>query len=348
MKFLHTSDLHIGASKALPDYLERQSKVIDGIFDVARRHNITTIVIAGDIFDEDVPSKEERDLVQRKLIGYDQAGFNILAIPGNHDMSDMTGYTAIHYLALLHDQGKFINSTIVERTTYRVIDDTLFILVCHTPRKFKEDCARAINDAKDASISLKYKNVVVVVHETIKGSISDTNWRIKGGVDVPKLDYDGEDAQDFDVTYVALGDIHIRQKMAPRTFYCGAPLQIKFGDQWPKGVLIVDTDDPDNPVFEPVASKQMVKATSFDDVPEDCYVKVVTSKTEALGVAKPENVVKVEYEKPDFEPILDLKNGLSLHQLIVEGVSQTLEGDDLAIARREIDNIISQVGQVDE
>lgn len=348
MRFLHTSDWHVGASKFLPDYLDRQASVIDNIFDVAKKNDITTVVVAGDIFDDDVPSREERDLVQRKLIGYDQAGFNILVIPGNHDMADMRGYTAIHYLALLHDQGKFLNSTIVERTSYRIIDDTLFILLCHTPRHFKEDCEAAIEAVRNSSVGLKFKNVVVVVHETFRGSITDTNWRLKGGVDVPKLDYEGEDVSEFEVTYVALGDIHIRQRMAPRTYYCGAPLQVKFGDQWPKGVLIVDTDDPDNPVFEPIDSKQMVKATSFDDVPADAYVKVVTNKTEVLGVARPENVMKVEFEKPQFEPVLDLKANLSLHQLILEGVTQALENeDDLNIAKREIAKILAEV-KVDE
>jgi DNA repair exonuclease SbcCD nuclease subunit len=264
-------------------------------------------------------------------------------------MSDMTGYTAIHYLALLHDQGKFLNSTIVERTTYRVIDDTLFILLCHTPRRFKEDCEAAINAAKNSSIAPKFKSVVVVVHETFKGSITDTNWRLHDGVNVPKLDYEGEEVSKFEVTYCAAGDIHVRQKLAPNTYYCGAPLQVKFGDQWPKGVLIVDTDDPDNPVFEPVKSKQLVKTTSFEDLYPDCYVKVVTNKAEALGVARPANVMKVEFEKPTFEPVLDLKKSLSLHQLILEGVNQAFENeDDLAIAKREVNRIISEVEQVDE
>lgn len=349
MKFIHTSDWHIGASKFLPDYLERQEAVIDEIFSLAKERGIKTVCIAGDIFDTDQPSREERDLVQKKLIGYDQAGFCILLIPGNHDMSNMTGYTAIHYLSLLQDQGKFINSTITERTSYRLIDDTLFILLCHTPRKFKQDCNQAIQDVIDSSLKPNYKNIVLVVHETIKGSVTDTNFRLNKGDDTPKLEY-GEDTEALNVSYVALGDIHIRQKLAPCTYYCGAPLQVKFGDQWPKGVLIVDTEDPDNPEFAAIESKQLIKVTAVEDIPtEDCYVKLATGKTDTLGVNLPDNVMKLQFVKQhDTDSLLSLDSNKSLHEIFMEELTKVLsEEDDLAIAKRELEAIINQLPKVD-
>lgn len=347
MKFIHTSDLHIGASKFLPDYLERQSTVIDKIFEAAKKLNITTVCIAGDIFDNEDPSPIERDMVQKKLIAYDQAGFNILVIPGNHDQSNMNGYTSIHYLALLYNQGKFYNSTITERTCFRVIDDTLFILLCHTPRQFKRDYQNAIEEVNSASLKIPYKHIVVMIHETLKGSITDTNWRLKGGVDVPPLEY-GEEVEANNITYCAVGDIHVRQKISARTFYCGAPLQVKFGDQWPKGVLVVDTEDTDNPVFEPIESKQLVRITDLEDIPDNCHIKLVTNKISSLGAALPDNVMKIEYVKSEIhDTVLDLSKNLSLHQLVLEGVSQILEGEDLILAKREIDEMVQQIQQVD-
>jgi exonuclease SbcD len=346
VKFIHTSDWHVGASKFLPDYLQRQEEVIDSIFTLAKKHAITTVCVAGDIFDTDNPNQVERDLVQKKLIAYDKAGFNILLIPGNHDMSDMLGYTAIHYLALLHNQGKFHNSTITEKTAYRIIDDTLFILLCHTPRQFKRDYENAIAEVRNSSLKLNFRHIVVVMHETLKGALTDTNWRMQGDL-LPPLEY-GEEMEDCEVTYNCVGDIHIKQRIAKNTFYCGAPLQVKFGDQWPKGVLIVDTEDPNNPVFQPIESKQLVKVSSLENIPENAHVKLATDKVTTLGLALPSNVVKVEYVKPDQpDSVLDLSRDLSLHQILVESVSQTLEGEDLILAKKEIDEIIQQVQKAD-
>lgn len=347
MKFIHTSDWHVGASKFLPDYLERQASAIDEIFSVAKNLNINTICVAGDIFETDDPSPTERDMVQRKLISYDKAGFNILVIPGNHDMSDMTGYTAIHYLALLHNQNKFHNSIITEQTMFHIIEDTLFILLCHTPRQFKRDYKNALDEVRNSSIKVPYKHIVVILHETLKGAITDTNWRLQGGDDVPLLEY-GEDLEDNGVTYNCVGDIHVRQKIAPKTFYCGSPIQVKFGDQYPKGVLVVDTEDPDNPIFVPIESKQLLKVSSLENIPEDCHIKLVTDKISTLGITLPDNVMKVEYTRPEKqENVLDLSRTLSLHQMILDGVSLSLKDDDLILAKREIDEILQQVQKID-
>lgn len=346
MKFIHTSDIHIGASRFLPDHLERQSEVIDAIFLKAKKLDINTVVIAGDLFETDNPLPEERDILQKKLVAYDQAGFTILVIPGNHDMSNMSGYTAIHYLTLLSLQNKFINSTVTEKTCYRLIGDTVFILLCHTPRQFKRDILAALSDLREASIRIDYKNIVVVAHETIKGSVSDTNWRMKSGAEVPNLDYGEDLAYDIPVTYCALGDLHIKQQVAPRTFYCGAPLQIKFGDQYPKGILVVDTDDPDNPVFEPIESKQLVRVSALEDIPENCHVKLVTDKISSLGLDLPENVMKLEYSKTEQQDsILDINQDLGV--LLLEAIEKCFEGEDLSIAKREIDELLRQLPQTE-
>jgi DNA repair exonuclease SbcCD nuclease subunit len=345
MRFVHSSDWHIGSSKFLPDYLDRQSKVIDAIFTKAKDLGINTVCIAGDVFETENPLPEERDLIQKKIVAYDQAGFNILVIPGNHDMSNMSGYTAIHYLALLHTQDKFINSTVTEKTCYRLIDDTVFILLCHTPRQFKRDIINAVNELREASIKVSYKNIVIIAHETIKGSISDTNWRMKSGAEVPTLDY-GEVLDDVPVTYCALGDLHIKQQVAPKTFYCGAPLQIKFGDQHPKGILIVDTDDPNNPVFEPIESTALVRVTSLEDIPENCHVKLVTDKINSLGLDLPDNVMKLEYRKNEKDDsILDINQDLNI--ILLEEVTKKFEGEDLSIAKREIDELLSLLPQAE-
>lgn len=341
MRFLHTSDWHIGASKFLPDFLERQADAIDQIYRIAEERGIKVVVVAGDLFDTADPSAEERDLLKTKLLQYDAAGFTTLVINGNHDHKNMTGRTALRYLGILTDHEKFQRSVVTERTAYYQYEDTIFILLCHEPKQFKRDCQQAIEDVRTTSIQLDYKHIVLVCHETLRGAISDTNYRLKDGEDVPPLESGESYDAAGDITYVAVGDIHMKQRMGPRTFYCGAPLQVKFGDQPDKGVLIVDTDDPDNPVFVPVESKKLVKVTDIEHIPDNAYVKLAVSKLEGLGSGLPGNVVRAELSKAVITGTLQMD--LSLHETWLDSVAQNLDEEQMVIAQEEIADILSTI-----
>ena len=334
MKFLHCADIHIGAPAYVPDNLARTEKVIHDIFSIAAERNIKTVVIAGDLFDIAYPTNEEQHFLERTLLGYDAAGFNILAISGNHDLIDQTGETAIRYLAIMGDQTRFHNSVIVERTTYHQIDDTIFILLVHRTKKFREDLDKAINDLKDASVELNYKHVVVVAHELIKGSLMDNNHKSKHGDLLQDTPF---------VTYFALGDIHVSQRIGLRAYYSGAPLQIKFGDDAKKGVLIVDTDNPDHPEFVPIISKQLVIATSKEDIPEDSYVKLKAAKLDLENQDLPDNVLKTEYAREDVELTLNIDEEGKLKTSVVQTVLDHLNSNDLNdLAEQEISEIFEE------
>ena len=338
MKFIHTADLHFGGSQYVPKYLERQESAFDQIFDVAYEQDITTVVISGDIFDESDPSVETRDLVERKFLEYDSAGFTILVIPGNHDMVDRSGYTSIHYLSMLSAHGRFKNSVITETTSYVQVDDTVFCLLVHPYGKFTESCRSAVIDYHESGVRTNARHFVMVAHETIRGSQTDVKlkdgdyYRLDSGVDTPDTS--------LDVTYWALGDIHKTQSVGPCAFYSGAPLQIKFGDDWPKGVLVVDTDDPNNPKFADIETNRLVKAHKGDTIPPNSYVKLlVSNKTDILKDNVPDNVVRVEMSSPSTTLSLDLNS--SLKTKLVDGVTQQgATGDILDIAMSEIDSMI--------
>ena len=342
MRFVHTADLHFGGSKILPRFLERQEAAFDQIFDVAFDQNISTVVIAGDIFDEAEPSAEARDLVERKLLEYDAAGFTILLIPGNHDLVDRSGYTAIHYLSMLSEHGRLRNSVFTERTKYVQVGDTVFCLLVHGRGEFSEACRRAVIDYHESGVKVDADHFVMVAHETIRGA--QTDIKLKTG-DYYRLET-GEERPDtsLDVTYWALGDIHKAQAVGPRAFYSGAPLQIKFGDDWPKGVLVVDTEDPDNPKFADIDSNQLVKAAPGEEVPRNSYVKLkVKNKTDILSEKSP-NIVRWEVDSKKASLTLDVNS--SLRDKLIEGVKQQgAEEDVLSLALAEIESLLMNVSE---
>lgn len=340
MKFVHTADLHVGANRSFPGYLRRQEEMFDSIFDVAYDNNIDTVVIAGDIFhDPDTTTAAETEMVAKKLLAYDAAGFHILMIPGNHDLVDATGHTAIHYLDMLTKHGKFRNSVITETTTYVTIRDTVFCLLWHRKNHFKEDAHAAVTAFRGSSLSVPHDHFVMVVHETIRGSQTDVrDGRTSSGFHELEK---GEEAPDesLPVTYWALGDIHKPQGVAKNAFYSGSPLQTRFGDGWPRGVLVVDTETPEDPRFVAIPSNRLVQAKSGDPIPPNSYVSWSFDSKEDVVENLPENVVK--FSVTPQESSLSLGVDGSLRDKLLEGVKQQgASEDELKLAEAEVASLL--------
>lgn len=350
--FVHTSDWHIGGSSALKEEaLPRQLQVLDAIADTALARGIEVVVMAGDVFDVDTPTEVEQMALLERVLAYDRAGLRLLCIRGNHDHGSMGdgGRTAIRYLAHMSDHGVFRGSVFAERTQYVRHGDTVFVLLCHRPRYFHEDSLAALTALRSSSLVVDCRHVVMVCHEGIRGSITDTNYRMASGADVPVMST-GETVPDYDVTYWAIGDIHQKQRVAPRAWYCGAPLQIHFGDAHPKGVLVVDTDNPDAPEFVPIESKRLVRVHIQDAenvvIPENAHVKTVGT-LKSFNEARERGlitdaVVKFEVVKEDV--IIEYQKSLGLRERVTTGVQQLLEGEDLELGLRELSAVFSAAG----
>ena len=89
MKFLHTSDWHLGAR--LGDYtrLAEQKEVLAEIRETAEHEGADFIIIAGDIFDNFNPPNEAVELLYRELKKLADSGRRpVIVLAGNHDSPD--------------------------------------------------------------------------------------------------------------------------------------------------------------------------------------------------------------------------------------------------------------------
>jgi len=89
MKFLHTSDWHLG--KRLEDFsrIEEQQAVLQEICEIADREQVDAVLVAGDLFDTFNPPTEAVDLFYRTLKKLANNGKRaVIAIAGNHDSPD--------------------------------------------------------------------------------------------------------------------------------------------------------------------------------------------------------------------------------------------------------------------
>lgn len=348
-KFIHSADWHIGATCTVPGITyERQLEVIDRIIDLAVERNISTVIVSGDVFDVDEPDPVIKEAFLQRVLSYDRMGIRLLVIRGNHDTSTVDR-SAIRYLAHMTDHGVFKHSVFAERTQYVRVGDTIFILLNHRPRFFKEDIEDALQALHRGSLQVECKNTVLVAHECIQGALSDTNYRMHGEAIPVSI---GSQIPETNVTYVALGDIHQKQRMAPRAFYPGAPVQVKFGDSWPKGVLVVDTETPDNPEFVPITSKRLVKIVADGDIlpviPEDAFVKFVASVAQANAAQEAglltDDVVKFEATKETVA--IEYTQQLDLQGKVLAGLEQMLQAEELELGKREAVALFSAAGLV--
>jgi exonuclease SbcD len=85
MRFLHTSDWHVGRNVRGQSRLPEHEAALQEVLSLAKEHGVDCLLVAGDIFDTSAPSPESEQLVYaffRELYG---AGIPAVVIAGNHD-----------------------------------------------------------------------------------------------------------------------------------------------------------------------------------------------------------------------------------------------------------------------
>ncbi len=88
MRFLHTSDWHLGKKYQNRDRLEEQKQVLEEILQIANEHQVDAILVAGDIYDQSNPPNQADKLLYQMLPLLSLKGERpVFIIAGNHDSS---------------------------------------------------------------------------------------------------------------------------------------------------------------------------------------------------------------------------------------------------------------------
>ena len=86
MRILHTADWHIGAKTDDLDRFEEQKDTLKQIVEISARYNVDMVIIAGDIYENIVPSAEDEELFYKTVVELSRNGdCAVVAIAGNHD-----------------------------------------------------------------------------------------------------------------------------------------------------------------------------------------------------------------------------------------------------------------------
>ncbi|MEX0869826.1 MAG: DNA repair exonuclease [Candidatus Spechtbacterales bacterium] len=98
MKFLHTSDIHIGAKfemlgEKAPKQREQIKRTFSNVVDLAIKEKVDLVLLAGDLFDSNHPSQKNIEFVKNEFSRLNEEDIKVCLIPGNHDfkLSDASG-----------------------------------------------------------------------------------------------------------------------------------------------------------------------------------------------------------------------------------------------------------------
>lgn len=305
MKFIHTSDWHLGKSLEGNSRIEEQIKFCEDFIKVVNENNIDMVIIAGDIYDSENPPSYAEKLFYKTVSRLANNGKRcVLIISGNHDNSERL--SAVTPLA--HEQGIIILADPLSSTEISKYNGFEIVDV-------KEGCIKLkINDEKIVVITLPYPNEkrlnevilqnseevqqtysqkigaiftdlesnfekdsinIAVSHIFVSGGESTDSERpieLGGGLVVEKNDLPTK------AQYIALGHLHKQQKASHRVnaYYAGSPIQYSKNERsYTKGAYIVDIKAGKKPnieeiYFENYKPIEVFKSSSIEDALKIC------------------------------------------------------------------------------
>jgi exonuclease SbcD len=271
VRFLHTSDWHLGRSFHRVSLLDAQRAFLDHLVDTVRAERVDAVLVAGDVYDRAVPALTAVELFDDALHRLADLGVPAVMISGNHDSARRLGVGA----GLMGRAGVHLRTDPATCHLPVVLPDAhgdiaVYGLPYLEPALAREefgvvraDHTAVLGAAMDrirADLATRPAGTrsVVLAHAFVTGAAPCDSERdiTAGGVEaVPAALFDGVD-------YVALGHLHGCQTISERVRYSGSPLAYSFSEEhhrksmWrvdlgPGGKL--DAERIDTPVPRPLA-----------------------------------------------------------------------------------------------
>jgi len=251
MRFLHTSDWHLGISFKGRGATEDQRYFVDQIIKTINEKNIDAVIVAGDIFDRSMASGDTvsfyDDIMTEIVVKNDT---QVICVAGNHDSAERLSQCS----QLLKRAGLFVCGSLNRDFTVVSYEDVdVYLLPWISVDKVRavfperndeiismEDAYKVVLSEMRKTFNMNKKHFLVS-HAFITGAVTSTSDRaaeVGTATAISKGVFEGFD-------YVALGHIHKPQIIEDSIRYCGTPMPYSFGkeEQQIKGVVIIDTND---------------------------------------------------------------------------------------------------------
>ena len=284
MKFIHTSDWHLGKSLEGHSRLEEQEQFCSDFIDLVRSNDLDMVIIAGDIYDTSNPPAQAEKLFYRTVSELAENGKRcVVIIAGNHDNPERLAAAS----PLAHEQGIIIlgmPDSFTDINKYdcfeivhsesgcvelRIKDESVVLVTLPYPsEKRLNEVLSNSNEDNNRQKSYTEKigeifeqrssrfredsiNIAVSHLFVLGGETTDSERPIElGGTLIVNTKHLPQNAQ-----YIALGHLHKPQKVSDRlnAYYSGSPLQYSKDERsYSKGAYIVDLKAGEKPEIEQI------------------------------------------------------------------------------------------------
>lgn len=246
MRFLHTADWHLG--KIVNDYnlIEDQRYILNQILTIAKENQVDAIVMAGDVYDRSLPSKEAVALLNETISKiHHELQIPFLAIAGNHDSPQRIEYAS----SLLKDSDVYFAGELpVRKVSIKETDFFLFPFADHQAVKhfLKNDDISNLEEATKELIDhceLDESRINVALYHgyVVEGTTSLLEADSERPLSIGTTSYvNGQLFSLFD--YVALGHLH-KPQVFTQMAYSGSILKYSKSEaKGSKNVFIVEVD----------------------------------------------------------------------------------------------------------
>ena len=238
MRFLHTADLHIGKRVNEFSMLEDQEYILRQILKTADKEQVEAVLIAGDVYDKQVPSAETVRLFDWFLTQLNSRKLPVFVIGGNHDSVERLSFGA----QIMEESGVYLTQSYDGKVVPVRLEDEYgpvnlwmlpFLKPAMVKRFFPEQEIVTYQDALETVIgnmelNREERNLLIAqqfVTGAVTGGSEDSVEVFVGGVE----NVDASVFADFD--YVALGHIHRAQSAGGEQIrYSGTPLKYSFSE----------------------------------------------------------------------------------------------------------------------
>jgi exonuclease SbcD len=251
MKFLHTSDWHLGKTLKGRSRLEEQAAVLKEIADIAREKEVDAVLIAGDLYETSSPSAAAQHLLVHTLLQLRSTGSEVIAMAGNHDHGPtldayrpLMAAAGIHVLGQVRpaeaggvisfdarSTGERVNVAVLPFLTTRyavraaeIVSGTPADHAAAYDQQVRDILAHLMAGFTDGAVNIVMAHLAIV-NAALGGGERSAQTIFE--YCVPATIFGAEPH------YVALGHLHRRQRVdAPcPVHYSGSPLNVDFGEE---------------------------------------------------------------------------------------------------------------------
>ena len=382
MRLLHTSDWHLGRSFHGAGLLDDQVSTLDTMVDIVASERVDVVVVAGDLYDRQIPPADAVTVLSEALARLRAAGACVVAITGNHDSPARLRFGD----RLLAQAGVHLRGDVRTAGVPVVLpaadggpDLCVYAIPYLEPEVARHSLGRPDSRTHEAVLRAALDRAradlatrggvrsVAVAHAFAAGGVACDSERILrvGGADRVGLGcFSGFD-------YVALGHLHGRQVFGDgRMRYSGSPLAYSFSERHHrKGVELVDiardgtlrVESVDLPVSRGLAVvrgtlAQLVTSAEFAGA-EQCWVQATLTDPilprDAMGRLRKRFpwAASLLHEPPagvrDPRSYRERVAGRADLDLVTDFVTHVTGcrpgGDDLAVCRSVLDEVTAAV-----